>query len=650
MQYRNKAFFHRRDKGIFWVFCALCVALGIQPVDARDSNRTVEQGIAIEFSAAPAGTKKKSAKRLIEGRNAAIQFKISDAKTGEPLKGLRPAVWLDLRKKDNPVACKDKIKSFVQGSLAYRPEIDLSAYYVVTLNDKASLSVIDPVMSFGQSKLVTRVLLPGPGEDWALSSNQRKLFVTIPKTGQLAVVDTSAWKIAKLLSVGQKPSRTALQPDEGYLWIANDEDADGGITVVNTAKLDIAARIRTGGGPHEFAFTDDSRYAFVTNQQEGSVSVIDVAKLEKVGELKTGPGPVALAFSGLSQSVYVLSEDEGTISVLDAGSKPKIVASVTAKPGIKALRFTPDGRWGLITNIRENSVSILDAATNRIVDTVQVDQQPDQITLTKTYAYIRSSGSEKVSLIGLSSLGQNKPLAVAEFRAGSVSPGSSSNLGAVASIVPAPEGNAVLVANPPEKIVYYYAEGMAAPMGSYQNYGLEPRGVLVVDRGLQEAHPGVYRSALSFPHQGTYDVAFFLDSPRIATCFTAAVEPDPLRKRRDAERVKVEYLTQGSIINVGEPTEIRFKLTGGGDRRSKLRGSDVRLLTVLAPGVWQTQEIAHPSPNGGYRAVFTPPRRGTYYVFVESPALGLRYQDSPLLALHAKEKPLAEASPEGKSP
>ena len=37
-------------------------------------------------------------------------------------------------------------------------------------------------------------------------------------------------------------------------------------------------------------------------------------------------------------------------------------------------------------------------------------------------------------------------------------------------IVPAPEGDSVLVANPADRVIYYYSEGMAAPMGSFQNY------------------------------------------------------------------------------------------------------------------------------------------------------------------------------------
>ena len=42
------------------------------------------------------------------------------------------------------------------------------------------------------------------------------------------------------------------------------------------------------------------------------------------------------------------------------------------------------------------------------------------------------------------------------------------------SMVLAPEGNSVIVANPADKVLYYYTEGMAAPMGDFQNYQREP--------------------------------------------------------------------------------------------------------------------------------------------------------------------------------
>ena len=64
------------------------------------------------------------------------------------------------------------------------------------------------------------------------------------------------------------------------------------------------AFIATGMGHHEIAFSDDDRYAFVSNRDDGTVTIVDVQSLEKVKELKTGEVPISLAFSPLGKALY----------------------------------------------------------------------------------------------------------------------------------------------------------------------------------------------------------------------------------------------------------------------------------------------------------------------------------------------------------
>ncbi len=85
----------------------------------------------------------------------------------------------------------------------------------------------------------------------------------------------------------------------------------------------------------------------------------------------------------------------------------------------------------------------------------------------------------------------------------------------------------MLVANPADRVIYYYSEGMAAPMGSFQNYRRNPRALMVVDRSLREVTSGVYSTTTKLPKSGIYDVAFLLDSPRITHCFNAEAKPNP---------------------------------------------------------------------------------------------------------------------------
>ena len=49
--------------------------------------------------------------------------------------------------------------------------------------------------------------------------------------------------------------------------------------MIDTSTLKVAAQLKTGAGHHEIAFTEDDRFAFVTNKQDGTLSVIDMRKL-----------------------------------------------------------------------------------------------------------------------------------------------------------------------------------------------------------------------------------------------------------------------------------------------------------------------------------------------------------------------------------
>src|SRR5262249_46533292 len=109
--------------------------------------------------------------------------------------------------------CRDLVQSFMQGSLRNRPDIDLNAYYILALNKEPNISVIDPLLGFGSSKLITLVMLESPGADWVLLGDGKTLFVTMPLVNRVAVIDGATWKVATNIDVEGAPSRLAVQPD-----------------------------------------------------------------------------------------------------------------------------------------------------------------------------------------------------------------------------------------------------------------------------------------------------------------------------------------------------------------------------------------------------------------------------------------------------
>jgi len=589
----------------------------------------VHEGIVVELEIQPGP--------LREGHEVTFRFSITDAATGTGVTGVRPAAWMDLRRTDETRDCAKKIAAFLSGGLTARPALDLNAYYVLALNHDATITVVDPLFHFGGTKLLALVGLKSRGDDWALTSDQSRLFVSLPEANQVAVVDTTSWKVIANIDAGPRPTRLALQPDEQYLWVAYGSAGASGVTALTASGLKVAARIPTGSGAHELAFSDDQLLTFVTNRDEGTVSVINVRSLRQVKEIKTGRRPVSIAFSRLSQAAYVTDEEDGTITVIDR-ARLETVATARAQPGLGPIRFAPGDRLGFVVNPKKNAVSILDTANNQVIQTADVGRRPDQIIFSDRLAYVLSRESEFVSMIPLDQVGAaGRPVPVLEFPGGRAPLGETAWPSPAGAIVRAPAPNAIIVANPADKTIYYYQEGMAAPMGNFSNYQREPRAVLVVDRSLRERARGVYETVAKLSRPGSYDVAFMLAAPRVVHCFEVSVAANPETAGRSAlGAVEVELLTTERVIRVGEGARLRFRLVDARAQAARVGARDVHALVFLAPGIWQHRQTARETAEGIYEIEFVPPQPGVYYVYLSSPSAGLSGNRSHLLTLEAR--------------
>jgi YVTN family beta-propeller protein len=579
-------------------------------------------GIVVEFEP-PA--------KAVAGEEIDLRFSLRGA-DGSRLNGVRPAAWIDARIGDG--TCKDKIQSFLAGSLRARPQVDLNTYYVITLNVEPSVAVIDPLIGFGGSKLLTAVNLQSPGADWALSPDQKRLFVSMPLVNRVAVIDTEEWEVVQNVEAGLKPSRLSLQGDK--LWAVGEQS----VSVIDTTSFDTRS-VPIGKGPHSLAFA--ANVAFVTNAADGTVTVIDPSGVpgSQPGTLRVGASPVSIAFSTLASSIYV-ADAGGTISVIDPAQR-KVTKTITAKPGLTSIQFAPGGRWGFVTNEKESAVHVLDSSTASILTTAtNVGAKPDQLAFTDEFAYIRAAGSDQVKMIRLAGLGSEAEPAMAVFPAGQLPPAAARVESVAAAIVPAPEPKSVLVANPADRLVYYYSEGMAAPMGNFSVHRRSPKAVLVIDRSLRESEPGVFSIGTKVAEEGTYDVAFFLNAPRVVHCFELAVASDG--KPRFAERkVKIEQVTAQQEFRAGEPFELKFRLVDANSGEPHRGAKDVRALAFLAPGTWQKRFTAVPDAEGVYSINVEVPEEGIYYVFLEAPSLNLKINKARPLLFEAVANPGAPA-------
>jgi YVTN family beta-propeller protein len=617
------------------------------PEPAPAPQRLVRDGVAVEFQVERGGD---AGAPLLEGEYAEVRFRITDAATGTPMRGLDPGAWIDAAGSvaggaGGRAECREKVALYLRGLVGIRPVGDLNSYFLLVLNGDASLSVVDPVVGMtGRTSLYATVLLPRPGADWARTRDQKRVYVTMPLAGQVAVVDTESFRLAGTVPAGAAPTRAVLQPDERYLWIGNDarKACESGVTVIDPVALKPVATIATGRGHHEIAFSGDGRRAFVTNREEGTVSVVDVARLQKVKDLALGGAPISIAFSPLSGAIYVADGREGRISVVDPEDL-SIRARIAARPGLGPMRFTEDGRWAFVVNSAEHAVHVIDAGRSRVQHTIPLAGKPYQVALTRGFAYVRHLDTEKVSMVNLLSLGEEKTPIVTTFSAGTAAPRTAGDLSIADAITPASTDAAVFVNDPAGGKTWFYMEGMNAPMGSFSGYGHRTRAVAVVDRSVREVAPGTYTAALRLPEAGRYDVAFLLDSPRVLHCFAVEVAPNPLLTRHDG-RVAVEYLDLPAEARAGAPVRLRVKLTDPRGGAPLAGVGDVRITWYQPPGAARETAIGRDAGDGVYEADVSFGAPGPWYVQVTVPSLSAGPGEVPHRSLLVRDAPPPHAA------
>ncbi|NIP86274.1 MAG: cytochrome D1, partial [Planctomycetales bacterium] len=509
------------------------------------------------------------------------------------------------------------------------------------MNQDTTISVIDPILGIqGRTNLYANVILKRNPADWVKTGDEKRLFVSMPAADMVAVVDITQFKLTHNLPAGERPTRVVLQRDEKYLWVGNNTRKPGqsGVTVIDAQTLQQAAQIPTGAGHHEIAFSADDRYAFVTNRDDGTVTVIDVPTLKKVKDLKFGPTPIALAYSRLSKSLYVADGETGEIAVVD--DNLEVVARIRTAPGLGPLQISQDGRWGFVVNPSEGKVYIIDASTNSLAATIAVDGRPFDVALSAAFAYVRSLDNEYVSMINIKALSQGKTPPVTRFQAGKLAPGKVADMSIADTMVEAPGEAAMLVVSPADTTVYYYMEGMNAPMGNFRNYGHRPRAVQVVDRTLKEREPGVYSAKVRIPAAGKYDVAFLLDAPVMLECFAAEARENPALAGQKLPPLAVEYLVKERRFKVGDTVPLRFRLTNPETQKPESDLQDVTVLYYPASGTGGRRIVrAEPLDDGVYEATLSLPYPGGYYVYVGSVSKQMPHAKLPYLSLLAKRQP-----------
>ncbi len=218
----------------------------------------------------------------------------------------------------------------------------------------------------------------------------------------IGVVDVAARKLIAKISVGSDPEEFDLSRDGTRLYVSNEDVMTASVVDIATAKVEHIVLV--GQEPEGVATTHDGRSFYVTCETGGDIFVIDAATGEPTAHFKVHPRPRSVAFLPGTHIGFVPSESAGELNVIDT-ARPRLLKVITLPAGSRPMKVkvSPSGRWVYTSNGRAGTVSVLDAHTDRLVHTIKVGTRPWGLAFSPDgrYLFTANGPSNDISVVDL---------------------------------------------------------------------------------------------------------------------------------------------------------------------------------------------------------------------------------------------------------
>lgn len=174
---------------------------------------------------------------------------------------------------------------------------------------------------------------------------------------------------------------------------------DAGVSVIDLGTMQVVKQLDIKAiAPRGLGITDDGKKLIVATRENESISVVDTSSGKVLQQIKVGKNPEFVRVSG--NFAYISSEpsakggpppksgveeededDEekipAKIAVVDLAKGEKI-REITGGPETEGIEFSADGKHLVITNEADNTVTVHDIESGKLVKTIQTHEMGDR--------------------------------------------------------------------------------------------------------------------------------------------------------------------------------------------------------------------------------------------------------------------------------
>lgn len=158
---------------------------------------------------------------------------------------------------------------------------------------------------------------------------------------------------------------------------------------------------------HMLVINKDADKIFTANIGSDSVTAIEVTPTGwNATVIRVGKGPEGIDWSPDGSQVWTAHSHDGGVSIIDARSNKVIETLDVRTQRSNRLKFTPDGKRVLISDLDGGELAVLDAASRKEIKRLKLGRTPSGILVTPdgSTAYVAVSGDDRIAVVDLKTL------------------------------------------------------------------------------------------------------------------------------------------------------------------------------------------------------------------------------------------------------
>ena len=245
----------------------------------------------------------------------------------------------------------------------------------------------------GKKEIIATIKLPGKPNQCAVTPDGHYVAVPIRDGDNVVIIDVAHQKIVKALPV-KEPHNAVSIGSNRFIYVSSMGGHE--IDVIDLEKMDYAAHIPVGGRPRPFVVSKDGSTIYVAVSDLHGFNVVDTASktvTQRVEMPAEHPGPArprefetpdtmthGLALTPDERELWVTSLLDDCIYIYDLKAK-KFVGKLKTGDGPNWIVFSPDGKYGCVSNTDSDDVSLLSVKDRREVARVKVGRVPKRLAV-----------------------------------------------------------------------------------------------------------------------------------------------------------------------------------------------------------------------------------------------------------------------------